>query len=77
VNEVVTYDDARVREYTNARLVNDWPATGAPIGQGQQMAVVSWPQFGGYNFVRAIDEFQIFGWCLSADEIQAMYDQRK
>jgi hypothetical protein len=49
---------------------------GSPIGLGQQIAVGSWPQFGGYNFVGAIDEFQIVGWRISSDEIQAMYDQR-
>lgn len=75
-HEVVTYDGSTIKEYTNGELVNDWPTTGAAIGQGLPMAVGGWPQYNGFNFQGSIDEFQIFGWALSPEEIQAIYNQR-
>jgi hypothetical protein len=75
VHEVVTYDGQRIREYTNGQLVNDWPATGAPIGMGEPMVVGGWPDT-GFFFEGAIDEFRIFDRTLSAQEIQTLYDQR-
>ena len=77
IQEVVTYDGHRIREYTNGQLVNDWAATGAAIGQGQPLAVGAWPQFQGYNFRGAIDEFKIYGRCLSASEILAAFNQKR
>lgn len=76
VHEIVIYDGQRIKEYTNGQLVNDWPATGAPIGQGQTMAVGAWPPFSAYNFVGSIDEFQLFGRALTAQEVQDIYNQR-
>jgi hypothetical protein len=75
VHEVVTYDGQRIREYTNGRLVNDWPTTGAEIGQGQAMIVGAWPPFSAYDFYGSIDEFQVFARGLTQEEVQALYDQ--
>ena len=50
VHEVVTCDSHRISEYTNGRLVNDWPTTGAAIGQGLPKAVGAWLSFQGFNF---------------------------
>jgi Concanavalin A-like lectin/glucanases superfamily len=75
VHEVVTYDGDRIREYTNGQLVNDWPTTGAAIGQGQPMAVGAWPLFSGYNFQGSIDEFLIFSYALTEQEVQEIYNQ--
>lgn len=75
VHEVVSYNGSRIKEYTNGRLVNDWAATGAAIGQGLPMAVGAWPQFSGYNFQGSIDEFQIFGRSLTQQEVQALYER--
>lgn len=76
VHEAITYDGERIREYTDGRLVNDWPATGAAIGQGRMMAVGAWPPFPAYNFVGSIDDFQLFGRALAAQEVQDIYNQR-
>jgi len=75
VYEVITYDGSRIKEYTNGQLVNDWPATGAPIGSGDCMAIGGWPQFSVYNFVGEIDEFQIYNHAFTADEVQARYEE--
>lgn len=76
VHEVVTYDGGRIREYTNGQLVNDWPATGARIGQGQAMVVGGWPLFSGFNYRGNIDEFRLFGWALTPQEVQGIYDRK-
>jgi hypothetical protein len=76
VHEVVTYDGGRIKEYTNGQLVNDWLTTGARIGQGESMAVGGWPQFSGYNYRGSIDEFQVFGWALTPQEVQETYERR-
>ena len=73
IHEVVTYDGERIREYTNAQLINDWATTGAPLGPGQPLAVGGWPQFTSFNFRGSLDEFQMYGWALSLQEIQEMY----
>ncbi len=75
VHEVVTYDGHRLREYTNGQLVNDWPTTGAALGQGRPMAVGGWPDLGGFYFDGAIDRVQIFDRSLSQQEVQALYNQ--
>jgi hypothetical protein len=75
VQEVITYDGSRIKEYTNGQLINDWATTGAALGQGQPMAVGAWPQFSGYNFQGSIDEFQVFDRSLTQEEVQALYDQ--
>ena len=75
IHEVLTYDGSRIREYTNGRLVNDWPATGAAIGAGQPMVVGAWPPYSAYDFQGSIDEFQIYGRALSSQEVQALYIQ--
>jgi hypothetical protein len=75
IHEMVTYDGQRMREYTNGQLVNDWPTTGAALGQGAAMAVGAWPSF-GFNFQGSIDEFQIFARALTAQEVRAIYNQR-
>jgi hypothetical protein len=75
VHEAVTYDGQRIREYTNSRLVNDWPATGATIGSGLPMVVGGWPST-GFFFVGAIDEFRIFDQVLTAQDVQTLYQQR-
>jgi hypothetical protein len=75
VQEVVTYDGQRIREYTNGQLVNDWATTGAAIGQGQSMVIGAWPPFSAYNFQGSIDEFQIYGRALTEQEVQALYNQ--
>jgi hypothetical protein len=75
VHEVVTYDGSRIREYTNGQLINDWPTTGAAIGQGQPMIVGAWLPFTAYNFRGSIDEFQVFGRSLTAQEVQVLFDQ--
>lgn len=74
--EVITYDGQRIREYTNGRLINDWPTTGAAIGQGEAMAVGGWPSF-GFNLQGNIDEFKVFTRCLTQDEVQTFYNQGK
>ena len=73
--EVVTYDGQRLREYTNAKLVNDWAATGAAMGEGQPMAIGGWPYVGGFYFEGAIDDFRIYSRSLTQEEILALYDQ--
>jgi hypothetical protein len=73
VHELVTYDGDHIREYTNGRLVNDWPTTGAAIGQGHAMTIGAWPPFYAYNFQGSIDEFQMFDRALSPDEVQEIY----
>ena len=75
IHEVVTYDGARIREYTNGQLVNDWLTTGAAIGEGQPMVVGAWPPFTGFNFQGSIDEFQIFNHSLTLEEVQTLYKQ--
>ena len=75
VNEVVTYDRKRIKEYTNGQLVNDWPSTGAALGKGQPLVVGAWPPYFAYNFRGSLDEFQVFGRSLTPGEIQALYDQ--
>jgi len=75
VHEVVTYDGQRIREYANGRLVNDWPTTGAAIGQGQAMIVGAWPPFSAYDFHGSIDEFQVFARGLTQQEVETLYDQ--
>jgi hypothetical protein len=73
-HEVVTYDGNRIKEYTNGQLINDWPGTGASIGQGQPMAIGAWPQF-GFNFQGSIDEFRIYSRSLKQNEILKLYKQ--
>ncbi len=76
IHEVVTYDGSRIREYTNGQLINEWAATGAAVGQGRPMAVGAWPSYSAYNFQGSIDQFQVFSRALTAQEVQALYDQR-
>jgi hypothetical protein len=76
VHEVVTYDGQNLREYTNGKLINDWSATGAAIGQGQAMVVGAWPPFSAYNYRGEIDEFKIFDWALTAQEVQTLFNER-
>jgi hypothetical protein len=75
VHEVVSYDGQRLKEYTNGQLVNDWPTTGAALGQGRQMAVGGWPDLGGFYFEGSIDRVQLFGRSLTQQEVQALYNQ--
>jgi hypothetical protein len=75
IHEVVTYDGARIKEYTNGQLVNDWHTTGATIGTGQPMVVGAWPPFSGFNFQGSIDEFQLFNRRLTLKEVQTLYKQ--
>jgi hypothetical protein len=75
-HEVVTYDGERIREYTNGRLVNDWPTTGAAIGEGGAMTVGGWPSLPEFNLVGAIDDFRVFSWALTLEEVQDIYKQR-
>jgi hypothetical protein len=75
VHEAVTYDGDRLREYTNGQLVNDWPTTGAAIGQGNPMVVGAWPPFTAYNFQGSLDEFAIYGRSLTQQEVQTLYNQ--
>ncbi len=75
VHEAVTYDGSRIKEYTDGQLVNDWPTTGAAIGQGQPMVVGAWPQYSAYNFEGRLDEFKIFARALTQQEVQALYEQ--
>ena len=74
-HEAITYDGERIREYTNGQLINDWATTGAPIGQGELMVVGAWPPWSGYDYYGSMDEFRLYGRALSADEVQALYDQ--
>ena len=74
-HEAVTYDGGRIREYTNGRLVNDWLATSAAIGQGRPMVVGAWPPFSAYNFQGSLDEFQVFARSLTQQEVQTLYNQ--
>jgi len=74
VHEAVTYDGSRIKEYTDGQLVNDWPTTGAAIGQGDPMVVGAWPPF-GFNFEGSLDEFKIFTRALTQQEVQALYAQ--
>ena len=76
VHEAITYDGARIREYTNGELINNWPATGAEIGLGQAMVIGGWPQFATYNFKGAIDEFRLFDEALTQQEIRAIFNAR-
>lgn len=39
------------------------------------MAVGGWPDIGGFYFDGAIDRVQLFGWSLSWQEVQALYEQ--
>lgn len=73
IHEVVTYDGSRIKEYTNGQLINDWPTTGAAIGQGTPMVVGAWPPFTAYNFRGSMDEFAIYGRSLTQQEVQALY----
>jgi hypothetical protein len=72
-HELVAYDGQHIREYTNGQLVNDWPTSGAAIGNGEPMAIGAWPEFPSFNFQGSIDEFKMFGWGLSSDEVQDIY----
>jgi hypothetical protein len=73
-HEVVTYDGKRIKEYTNGHLINDWPSTGAAIGQGRPMAIGAWPQF-GFNFEGSMDEFRIYSRSLTQNEVLKLYKQ--
>jgi hypothetical protein len=75
IHEAVTYDGQDIREYTNGQLVNDWPTTGAAIGQGQPMVVGAWPPFSAYNFQGSIDELQLVGRALSPQEVQEIWNR--
>lgn len=76
-HKVVTYDGIRVKDYTNGQLVNDWPATGAPIGAGKMMVVgVMWQPF-GFNYAGQIDDFRIHGHALGKEEIIELYQQNR
>lgn len=75
VHEVVTYDGDRIKEYTDGRLVNDWPTTGAPIGQGRPMVIGAWPPFSAYDFHGYLDDFQVFGRSLTEQEVLALYTE--
>ena len=77
IHEVVTYDGSRIKEYTNGKLINDWSATGAAIGQGNSMVVGAWPPFTAYNFQGSMDEFAIYDRSLTQQEVQALYNQGK
>jgi hypothetical protein len=75
IHEAVTYDGTRIKEYTNGQLVNDWPTTGALIGQGLPMTVGAWPSFQGFNFQGSIDEFQIFAAALTPQQVLKIYNE--
>ena len=70
--EVVTYDGQSIREYTNGVLINDWAATGAALGQGKPMVIGGWLPYTAYNFQGDLDEFQIFSWALTPEEVRSL-----
>jgi len=70
--EVVTYDSHSIREYTNGKLINTWPTREVPLGEGSPMAIGAWPGVGFY-FNGAIDEFIIYDYPLTGQEISALY----
>jgi hypothetical protein len=75
IHEVVTYDGERIKEYTNGALINDWPTTGAAIGQGQALVVGAWPPYSAYNFQGSLDEFRIYARCLTHEEVLELYNE--
>ncbi len=72
-HEAVVYDGKTMKEYTNGTLINTWQARGVPMSKGVAMAIGGWPQFSGYNFVGKLDDFRIYDYALSADEIRNIY----
>ena len=72
IHEVVAYDGSRIKEYTNGRLINDWSATGAAIGQGNPMVVGAWSPFTAYNFQGSMDEFAFYGRSRTQQEVRAL-----
>ncbi|MDD1688913.1 MAG: LamG domain-containing protein [Methanoregula sp.] len=70
--EVVTYDGHSIREYTNGQLINTWPTREVPLGEGSPMAIGAWPGVGFY-FTGSIDEFIIYDYPLTGQEISALY----
>lgn len=71
-HEVVVYNGATMKEYTNGVLINTWQARKVPMSAGVPMAVGGWPQFSGYNYVGQMDDFRIYDRALSAQEIAAL-----
>lgn len=71
---VTTYNGSRILDYTNGALINDWPASGAPLGSGTEMAIGSWKPF-GFNFAGQIDDFVIYNRVLGPDEISLLYQR--
>ena len=76
VHEAVTYDGNRIKEYTNGQLVNDWPTTGAVIGLGHAMSIGAWPPYSSFNFQGSLDDFRIYSYTLSPQEVLTIYTQR-
>jgi hypothetical protein len=70
--EVVTYDGHSIREYTNGQLINTWPTREVSLGEGSPMAIGAWPGVGFY-FNGAIDEFIIYDYPLTGQEISSLY----
>jgi hypothetical protein len=70
--EVVTYDGHSIREYTNGQLINTWQTREVPLGEGSPMAIGAWPGVGFY-FTGSIDEFIIYDYPLTGQEISALY----
>jgi hypothetical protein len=73
-HQVLTYDGERIKEYTNGKLINNWPSTGESLGKGNALAIGAWPSLGFY-FQGNIDEFQMFDRVLDVDEINKMFNK--
>ena len=72
--KVITYNGSMVREYINGVETGKWPATGATLGSGGELTLGSLQPF-GFNFIGDIDDFRIYDYALSPEEVATLYQQ--
>ena len=72
--KVIAHKKSMVREYINGVETGKWPATGATLGSGGELTLGSLQPF-GFNFIGDIDDFRIYDYALSPEEVATLYQQ--
>ncbi len=72
--KVITYNGSAVKEYINGVETGNWIASGEVLGGGGDLTIGSLQPF-GFNFIGDIDDFRIYDYALSPEEVATLYQQ--
>jgi hypothetical protein len=73
-HKVLVYNGSYVLEYLNGHIINEYTASGKPVGAAKVIMIGSWQPF-GQNYAGQLDEFRIYNRSLSDSEILDLYHE--